>query len=241
MRWPVVLVCGAALAQAPAFDVASVKVRENPETGYGTERVVARPGTLTMSNVRMRTCIQWAYGVADYQIAGPGWLGEPYDYRMTPRYDIAAKARRGASVDEMRAMLRTLLADRFRLETHRTPREMASWLLSVGAGGHKLQLAAPGAEFRATPSPTDLRLEGATLDEFGNLISGKLKLPVLNRTGLAGRFDFGLDFSRFRPPIEDDELFSRAIREQLGLRVETKKAQIEMVVVDRVEKQPAAN
>src|SRR4051794_33823425 len=85
--------CGVAFPQQrPAFDVASVKPAANAEQGYGTERVTARPGGLTMSNVRLRTCIQWAYSVPDFLIAGPASLGDAYDYRTLPRYEIIAKA-----------------------------------------------------------------------------------------------------------------------------------------------------
>jgi uncharacterized protein (TIGR03435 family) len=239
----VLAVCGAVHAQkAPAFEVASVKPAGNIEPAFGNERIVAHPGSLTMSNVRLRTCIQWAYDVRDYQISGPGSLGAPYDYRNPPRYEIIAKARPDTPVGDLRLMLRTLIAERFKMTTHRESREAASWILTLAGERHKLQPPSdPAGEFLATPSPTDLTLQNSTLDEFADLISGPLRTPVLNRTGLAGRFNFRLVFSGYPVPSETDYLFSRAIREQLGLKIETRKAQIDMLIVDHIEKQPTEN
>jgi uncharacterized protein (TIGR03435 family) len=239
----ILAVCCAALAQQRlAFEVASVKATPNIEAGYGRERVAAHPGSLTMSNVRLRTCIQWAYSVNDYQIAGPGPLGEAYDYRDLPRYEIAAKAPPGTPVADLRLMLRTLLAERFKMAMHREPRAVASWIITLSKDPHKLRPPTdPEGEFEAIPSPTDLTLRNARLDEFSNLISGPARMPVLNRTGLSGRFDFRLVFSGYPVPSETDYLFARAIREQLVLNVERQKAEIEMLIVDHIEKQPTEN
>src|SRR4051794_11359254 len=84
--------CSAALAQK-AFDVASMKpVELSAAADYNSERIIARPGTLIMSNIRVRTCIQWAYGVRAYQLTGPAWLGEANNYHSAPRFEILAKA-----------------------------------------------------------------------------------------------------------------------------------------------------
>jgi uncharacterized protein (TIGR03435 family) len=235
--------CSAALGQQRfAFEVASVKPTANIDSGYGKERIVAHPGSLTMSNVRLRTCIQWAYGLRDYQIAAPDWLGAPYDYGRVPRYEIAAKARPDTPIVDLRLMLRTLIAERFKMTTHRESRAVASWALTQDKSPHKLQSPKdPDGEFKATPSTTGLTLQNSTLDEFSDLISGPLRMPVLNLTGLRSRFDFSLVFSDYPVPSEPDYLFSRAIREQLGLKVAEQKAQIEMLIVDHIEKQPTAN
>lgn len=235
--------CGAAFAQnAPAFDVASVKSTLAPRLGYGVERVIARPGSLIMSNVRLRTCIQWAYGVRDYQIDGPGWLGPPYDYGDPRRFEIAAKAPSGTPIPQLRLMLASLLADRFRMALHRERRNLTVCYISRRPAPHKLQPSTDAeGEFRAAPSLTGLTLENATIEEFASLISGPLRMPVLDRTGLHGRFNFALDFSPYPVPSDFEYLYARSIREQLGLDFARRKASVEMLIVDRAEKQPAEN
>src|SRR5947209_8534895 len=79
------------LAQ-PAFDVAAVKEVLDFVPGTISEKIVANPGSLAMHNVRLRACIKWAYGVKDYQIAGPSWMGAPgWGGRDIARYEVLAK------------------------------------------------------------------------------------------------------------------------------------------------------
>jgi hypothetical protein len=77
MKLPAALVLFAIAASAQSFDVASVKLTTNIRPGYGNEHILARPGSLSMSNVRLRAMIKWAYDVKDYQVSGPSWLGPP--------------------------------------------------------------------------------------------------------------------------------------------------------------------
>src|SRR5580698_7072684 len=99
-------------AQGQSFDVASVKPNR---AGIGEnaprEKITASPGSLTMQSVSLQTCIKWAYGLRDFQISGPGWL-------TSERYDIVAKASGPSTGAELRVMLRSLLADRFKLRSH---------------------------------------------------------------------------------------------------------------------------
>jgi uncharacterized protein (TIGR03435 family) len=95
-----------------SFDVASIRAVEDRGRRGPFESVQVSPGSLTMRGVRYRTAIAWAYGVRDFQVTGPDWLDQV-------GFDIAAKAEGGAKESELRRMLRTLLAERFKLETHR--------------------------------------------------------------------------------------------------------------------------
>jgi uncharacterized protein (TIGR03435 family) len=232
--------CATALAQR-SFDVASFKPVQ-VEPGYDIERIVARPGTLRMSNVRLRTCIEWAYDIHPYQLTGPAWLGDANDYRYPPRFEIVAKAAPATPVADLRLMLRTLLADRLKLVVHREMRELASWVITPLETRHKLRPATePDGEFHFSPSATGLTVENATIDDFANLISGSLHFPVIDRTGLSGRFNFVLDLSSYPAGSEREYHFSRAIPEQLGFKVERLKLAIEMLVVDSGEKVPTEN
>jgi len=228
--------CSTALAQK-AFDVASFKpVRLLEGADYNSERIAAHPGSLNMGNVRLRTCIQWAYGLHSYELTGPAWLGEANNYHSAPRFEIIAKAAAETSVADLRLMLRTLLAERLKLVVHRETRELASWLLTM-PDGHKLKPPTDQeGDLHMNPTVTGLLVENATVAEFADIISGPLHLPIVDRTGLAGRFNFSLDFSGYAGGNENEYYFDRAIREQLGLKIDRQKLSIEMLVIDSADR-----
>ncbi len=85
------------------------------------------PDSLTLRHVSAGFCIRWAYGVQPYEVVGPAWIDTPTDFH----YDIIAKAGRPVDEDQLKLMLRTLLADRFRLAVHREERDLPVYLLTV--------------------------------------------------------------------------------------------------------------
>src|SRR4051812_29255283 len=105
-------------ASRPAFDVASIKPSQP-----GRERIEHAPGSLTMRNVRLAGVIRWAYDLPEFRVSGPGWMNDTW-------FDILAKAATPVEEPELRSMLRTLLEDRFHLETHRQPKEMSALVLT---------------------------------------------------------------------------------------------------------------
>src|SRR5580698_962517 len=106
-------------AQPPTFEVASVRAGQP-----GRESIETGPASLTMRNARLSACIRWAYGVQDVQVSGPAWLNDVW-------FDIFAKSAREVKVAELRAMLQTLLSDRFKLAVHRDSKEMTALVLTV--------------------------------------------------------------------------------------------------------------
>src|SRR6266496_502717 len=79
------------------FDVASVKPSKLSGEGRNRENVTANPGTLTMHNVSLRSALQWAYRMKEYQVSGPAWIGDE-------RFDISAKSADGAGEQQLRGM-----------------------------------------------------------------------------------------------------------------------------------------
>jgi uncharacterized protein (TIGR03435 family) len=154
-------------------------------------------------------------------------------------------------------LLRTLIEDRFKLVTHRDKRDLPSYALVVGSGGAKLLRndtnpnGPPGIGFKA---PGVMSAVNATMGEVAGTMQGNvMDRPVLDRTGLQGRFDFTLswtpDESQFRgmgiqvpPPPPDAKLpgLFTAIQEQLGLRLESVTAPVEVIVIDKVDR-PSEN
>ena len=121
------------------FEVASVK-RSPPPTGNGINSSMRLdPGRLTCSNVSLKKLIYESYGVKDYQVSGPDWLG-------TEIYDITATVPPGVTRDDVQVMIQSLLADRFRLSLHRDTKEMP--VTCPGGGKDRLQTSGSGIRAR---------------------------------------------------------------------------------------------
>jgi uncharacterized protein (TIGR03435 family) len=231
-------------APGPAFDVASIRPASSREGG---ETIECQPGSLIMRNTRFLTLVKWAYGIQTFQISGPDWINEA-------RYDLSAKAPSQAPEKEMRSMLQGLLAERFKLETHRQTKELQSLLLVQGKTPHKMQESQGGGPSTLHLTKMGAAGERSTIAELAELISRQLRIPVFDTTGLAGRYYIQFDLTPFltdeamkdrggpgRVPADAPMIVATAIQAQLGLKLESKKMPIEMVIVDRAEKTPVEN
>jgi uncharacterized protein (TIGR03435 family) len=239
-------------ATSPRFEVASIKA-SNPSAlrpgRMGSVRVVTTPGRLTARNAYLRELIKDAYGLEDYQISGgPGWIG-------SSKFDVEGKSTDGASRERLLLMLQALLADRFKLAFHRETKELPIYALIVAKNGPKFQsLAASQASCwpgcANSPSKTnvmrqrDLPSLATFLTRFGS------DRPVIDKTGLAGRFALELDMSPIldpadgeqRPPTKEAMFESAvdAVQNKLGLKLVPTKAPIETFVIDNAQK-PSEN
>jgi uncharacterized protein (TIGR03435 family) len=250
-----VFVAGAASGQFGEFEVASIKPTAPGENGrwirmLSTTEFAAR-------NHTVKTLIAAAYDLNPQAIlAGPAWVESDH-------YDIVARTPGTVrpTLNEQMAMLRKLLADRFGLTFHREEMEMRVYALTVAKGGHKLQESTLSADVspQGPPplifvvSPQLIKLPGryATMGEFASVLQrATLEYPVLNRTGLSGRYDFDLEFtpdeSVFGGALGNgtDEstkphLFA-AVQQQLGLRLEATKGAVQALTIDHVAR-PSAN
>jgi uncharacterized protein (TIGR03435 family) len=259
----------AALAYAqpgnrPAFEVASLKASQSAEPA----RLTSNPGTWSCTNCRLFDLIGHAYKVLEYQIAAPDWT-------KTASFDVVAKLPPGVApgpwalkVDEDRfaLMMQSLLAERFQMTAHREPRELPVYELVVAKGGHKLTEVteptpplAPAAPvdkdgFPNVPGGNGMRLlsdrgriqfQRQAMVHIAHFISTQVNRPVLDTTGLSGRYAMTLSWYRAQPATAPDPLpgpsIFQAIEAQLGLRLQPAKSAIEMVVIDRLEKKPIEN
>ena len=228
---------GSAQSAAPAFEVASIKPSGVPVSELWREEIRTSPGSLTMNSVTVAACIRWAYKVVDPQVSGPDWIREA-------RFTIAAKSGGPASDDQMRLMLQTLLADRFKVAMHRGTKTMTAFSLVVIKNGPKLTAAADEGppEVRGRLKWTMSRYSMGDLAQF---LSDNTFAPV-DRTGLSGRFDFAVDiapyFSIDKPMTKDEAgenlavAFQSALQAQLGLKLESRKIPVEVLVIDHAEK-----
>jgi uncharacterized protein (TIGR03435 family) len=150
----------------------------------------------------------------------------------------------------MKHMLETLLAERFGLVIHREQKEMKALVLTVAAKGSRLTpAAAPDAKPYRQNSANGTVAKSMPIGEFADFIAGPLQMPVVDHTGLTGKYDFTLDFTPYLPepgknmsPDRPDAtaILKAALKDELGLNMEGGKTAVEVLVVDRVDK-PSAN
>jgi uncharacterized protein (TIGR03435 family) len=225
--------------EALAFEVATIKPNGSGGGGSSTD---STNGLLRITNQTLRNFIQYAYNVRDFQISGgPSWMG-------SDRYDIAAKPESPAHDQQIKQMLQTLLSDRFQLRFHRETREGAGFALVVGKNGPRLQPAresnSSGITSGRNSSTGLLTLSGkrASLDEIAANLAARLERPVFNKTGLAGKFDFELSWVQdltpsgagVPSPSASGPSLVTAVQEQLGLRLESQKGPVDILVIDQV-------
>jgi uncharacterized protein (TIGR03435 family) len=231
-------------AQSPGipqskFDVASIKPAQFVPTGDGNpESIDVSPGgRLTMRNIRLYSCLKWAYGVQDSQIVAPPWVG-------MERYDIVALAASATSEGNLKLMMRSLLADRFKLAFHHTNKEVAIYDLIVAKNGPKFRESNGTGRGNITRTTTGVTAEQMSMQEFADLLSGQLATPVVDMRGLNGRFDLAFDLRQYvanaNKPVDILSLILEAMPEQLGLKLQSTKRSVEVLVIDHIEK-PSAN
>lgn len=234
--------------QAPgplAFEVASIKPSLDPPGSV--VGIFESKGRINAKNVTLKRCVRGAYDIPEPQIVGgPKWADED-------RYYIEAKAAVPAGDHELMLMLQTLLADRFKLVLHREQRAIPGYRLVLGKGGLKAQVTAPDRGSVGHSRRGRIEAEGCTLSQLALKLAEALKQPVLDATGVAGKFDLKLEWTpddlQAKPPTADQRpggspesrpsIFA-ALQEQLGLKLESSKVPAEVLVIDSAEK-PSAN
>jgi uncharacterized protein (TIGR03435 family) len=249
------LSCAPAFSQSqmpgPSFEAADVKANKS---GDARMAVDFQPGgRFTARNVPMKILIALAYGVRPEAVqAGPAWI-------ESERYDVVAKASQSAKPEELRRMVQSLLAERFKLAAHTDRKPMPAFALLTAKSGPKMQAGedAPLAEQRCAPSDgapgqkhvmcrhMTMAVWAATLQEIA---TRDIEFPVVDQTGLIGSFDFKLDWTpavRNGAAAPDDApagptLFD-AVETQLGLKLERKTLPLPIIVVDGVERMPIEN
>jgi uncharacterized protein (TIGR03435 family) len=233
----------AAYSQHPTFAVATIRPSAAEVKFEHDGSIEVFGDTLRMKDVIVQSCIKWAYNVQDSQIAGPGWID-------SDRFDITAKSDKPANEDEMKRMLQGLLAGRFGLSFHREQREMKALVLTVASSGAMLKAAAaPDAPPYRENSANGSIAKSMPIGEWANFIAGPLQMPVVDETGLTGKYDFVIDFTGYIPePGKNMDvarpdatgILKAVLHDQLGLNLDGRRAQVEVMVIDRVEK-PSAN
>ena len=241
----VVFTSSAVLGQpsaAPArFEVASVKrAAGGGPVGDIPRNMDSSPGHFAMRHVPLRYALEWAYNLQDYEISGPVWI------KADERYDIIATAP-GASQDQMRLMLQTLLTERFQMKLHNEKKELSVYVLLPGKGPAKVKEAAADGQPSLGGGPGGTSFHNQPISRFTFMLTRRLDRPVLDMTGLKGTYDFtvdlsGLGFGGNPPPVESTgpSIFT-AVQNDLGLKLEARKQPIDVLVIDSANKIPTEN
>ena len=279
-----VITCGATAdvlvqsrADAPTtFDVASVR-RYQPATGRPQSNSISvmPGGRFTAPSATLRGLISAAYAILDIQIADPRRvLGEE-------RFEIEARTRADAGIEDARVMLRALLADRFGLKTHTETQQLAVYTMTLARQDGRLgeQLHRSGPECAPVKGPAGVppppppppgenvgralqlnsllsfrcgslvfsstsgghwSIREITMSQFAGRLVAALGRPVIDRTGLDGAFDLDLSYTPDNPVVDASNApnapsLLTALREQLGLSLESGRAPVEILVVDSVQ------
>jgi uncharacterized protein (TIGR03435 family) len=228
------LLFGTLLAQAASFEVATVRVNHADTVG---DRESYHDGLLRMSNVTLRQCIRYAYEISEPQIAGgPKWIDEV-------RFDIVAKSEQPYPTDdfELLRMLKPLLAERFQLQAHHETRSLPGYALTLAKGGIQAKVSAPGTRFSGNSTRNTMTVTGCTMSTLAIRLSAVLKRPVVDMTEDPRSFDFSLRWTQDEmqsgesaASTDGPSLFT-ALQEQAGVKVESRRVPVDVLVVDRAE------
>jgi uncharacterized protein (TIGR03435 family) len=229
-----------AFPQTPVeFEVATVKPAPPQPGGNTSYGMSANAGRLSYANVTVKDVLEKAYRVQRYQIAGPDWID-------TERFDIAAKIPDGAARDQVPLMLQALLADRFKLALHRETKELPMYALVVAKNGPKFKTFESDAGIYSRSNGAHWHVEAkGSMQRFAEFLSEEAGRPVADQTGLSGLYQMTLDWAADDAVAANDtaagpSLFT-ALQEQLGLKLDSTKGPVEMLVIDRAERTPTEN
>ena len=248
-----------AQAQAPSYEVASIKIDPNGAPGRPLTWDET-PDGLMVTNVMLELLIRQAYGIQSYQIErAPEWVNQ-LEYDISARIDDAETRHlrtltKEQATAERRLMLQALLADRFQLAVHHETKEAPVYALVVAKNGPKFHAATPPAlpHMPISMGGGLLTFEGAPMSTLARLIAQVIGRPALDRTGLTGNYAFTLkwtpdEFDLPANPQQSDETSAEpagisiftVIQDQLGLKLESTKGPVDFLVIDHIEK-PSPN
>jgi uncharacterized protein (TIGR03435 family) len=229
-------------ASLPEFEVATVRLSPPPSGDTININLGAlRNDKLTMENVSLSDCIKFAYGiVSNDQLIGPDWI-----MGREVRFDIVAQAPPGAPRERVMLMLQALLADRLKLVLHHERKERSYLGLVVGKNGPKIQPAKPDAPVGNAATRGRILANRMPISTLATLLSRFERETVIDLTGLNGDFAFKLEWTPDDGATSPDgvaglSLFT-AVQEQLGLRLESRKGPLDVLVVDHAEMVPTEN
>jgi len=245
-----ILFSAAGAAQSPSFEAASIKPNNSGENFISVRLIPG--GSVRAINATLESVITTAWQIPDFELAEvPGWA-------KSERWDIEAKGSGDAPPPETLGKLKSLLADRFHLRVHTETREMPVYALLIAKGGARLPPAReecfdpkagiPPPSPAARPcggfnrGPNQLLGARDTTANLAQVLAKTLGRSVIDKTGLTATFDVTLKWTpdNLLPDTDNDagSMFT-ALQEQLGLRLESQKGPVNVLVIDSAERASA--
>jgi len=226
--------------ELPAFDAASIRLHENSGTGG----LKTAPGSLSFRNADLLRLIAWAWDIPRVQVEGPDWMRDR-------SWDVIAKSQSGGDDDQLRLMLRKLLAGRFGLKVHIDSKEMQVYAITLAKGGFKMpESKDDGPPVFDNGGPTLLTAHHVTMKDFAEKVSEPLNRPVIDETGLTGKYEIKIDVAAYMQTagqtlgngqVDVMAVLFNALQQQLGVKLVSKKATVKILTVDHLEKEPTDN
>jgi len=225
------------------------------------------PTLFTCENCGLSGLIMQAFDLQEYQLSGPSWLlAMGMD---SARFMVSAKIPAGTTKEQFRLMLQNLLAERFQMTFHRDKKEMTILNLVVAKNGPKFKESKPveaaDEDRPGPPGPPKKDADGfpilpagkgqrmaimngraamrseESIAQLAQMLANQLHQAVIDATGLSGKYEIGLTWVPGDAPDNPGPTIFAALQEQLGLKLESKKGMVEILVVDHVEKTPTEN
>jgi uncharacterized protein (TIGR03435 family) len=224
-----------ALATAqPTFEVASIKPNTSGDRSSFSRNA---EDSLVLQNWPLREIILKAYNLKDYALTGPDWLA-------SLNFDINAKAGGKVTEIELRQMLQSLLAERFQMKAHPAIKEVPAYVLLPAKGGFKLKQVDDGVfgvDQSRFPGKTRIACRHCSIDNLANVLSGHVDRAIVDQSGIPSAYSFTLEWSPNQDAADAGPSIFTALTEQLGLRLEPRKAPVAILVVDSISKTPTGN
>ncbi|HEV3334715.1 MAG TPA: TIGR03435 family protein [Bryobacteraceae bacterium] len=235
------------LTKAPAFEVASITpckpgTPAPPGEHAGMVQFTYPGGRFRATATTLKFLLEWAYDIQPSQHSpGPSWIEQD-------RYDVVAKAEGNATDPQMKRMLQALLAERFQLKLHHESKELPVYVISVGKTAPKLFPPKDEEKHSIRIEPQmgqDQKIASFhvvatrfSLTQLTDTFARQLGRVIVNKTGLDGDFDFSMDLTPddSSPNPLDPSLLINAMRNQLGLSLQSQKAAVDYLVIDGAEK-----
>lgn len=225
------------------FEVASIRMVNPASTdemmrGIGLFSISPYPANqLTIRHATFSLLLSIAFRVDSGQIANkPDWID-------SQQYDVVAKVEgdRMLTHDEMVPLVQHLLEQRFHLTVHQESKLIAGYALVIAKGGPKLQPPINKDRHSAQILSNSIQGWGASVDTLAGLLRRPTGDWIVNKTGIAGTYDYELNFAPLNDPNSSLPNVFTALREQLGLKLVPQKVPIDMLVIDHVDKIPTEN
>jgi uncharacterized protein (TIGR03435 family) len=219
----------------PSFEVATIRPSK---PGTTTQGIHPEGDRIFMENEPLTGLICVAYNLQRTQLIGaPSWLDDRYDIEGVP--DAPGQP----TFRQVKLMLQKLLADRFALQFHHDKRNLSIYALTIAKGGPRLTANTTGRDGQpdesssADGSERSMKFSNSTMADLTLEMEFYVGKPIVDQTGLPGRYNFTLTWTRDDDPQQAPDappgLFT-AIQEQLGLKLEAKKGPADVIVIDHV-------